>query len=329
MIARIGRKLRQGGDRPYRSRVPSTRHVVLVVAIVVGFVLGVGTAGSAKLAGPLSKTVVGGQPCGVVGTPTGIWVSDHGNGRLLQLDPTTGAVKGRLRIAPTPCELTYARGALWVTTRAGVLVRVDPVSRRVVAKIPVGTDSNDVVAGAGSIWVANYGSRTVSRVNPRSNRVGKTIELPGLLGGASGIAFAGGAVWVGQTQGQGVYRIDVRTNKAKLVKTGALGPAWLAGKGNILWISNIYDGTVMRLDPRTRTVLKKVKVGADPVNLELVGGDEVWVPNDRVNTVTRLDSSTGEILEVIPTAANPAVIGAWEGEGWVTMFDAGEVWRIG
>ncbi len=89
-----------------------------------------------------------------------------------------------------------------------------------------------------------------------------------------------------------MFRIDPRTNRVKEIRTGPLGPAWLAGSGGLLWVSNIYDGTVMRLDAVSGRVLRKVEVGRDPVNLELIG-DEVWVPNDQVDTVTRLDARHG------------------------------------
>ena len=105
----------------------------------------------------------------------------------------------------------------------------------------------------------------MSRVNPRSNRTGRTIRIPiAPGGGVSGIAAAGGYVWVGQTQGASVFRIDPRTNRVKEIRTGPLGPAWLAGSGGLLWVSNIYDGTVMRLDPVSGRVLKKVEVGGTP-----------------------------------------------------------------
>jgi streptogramin lyase len=334
MIACIANHLRHQLWRPYRRVVRATRLVPLLV-VLVGL-LTTGAATTALTAVPSAvvqdRIRVGGQPLGVAGTPDAVWVSDFEAASLVRIDRVTGA-QSRLTVPPFPGELTYARGALWVTTRSKVLVRVDPVARRVVARIPVGDTSDDVTAAAGSIWVANYRSATVSRVNPRSNRTAKTIKIPIVPGGGvSGIAAAGGYVWVGQTQGASVFRIDPRSNKVKEVRTGPLragplGPAWLAGAGPVLWVSNIYEGTVMRLDPVTGRVLKKVEVGRDPVNLELIG-TEVWVPNDQVDTVTRLDALTGAILQVVPTAANPAVVGGVEGEAWVTMFDAGQVWRL-
>lgn len=273
------------------------------------------------------KISLGGQPCGVAGTPDAVWVSDYAGAALIRIDRASGE-RSTVAIPASPCELTYARGSLWVTTRSRVLVRVDPLTRRVVARIPVGIESDDVTAAAGSIWVANYRSATVTRVDPRTNKARRTLRIPIVRsGGVSGIAAAGGYVWVGQTQGTAVFRIDPRTNRVKKVETKRLGPAWLAGSGSLLWVSNIYDGTVMRLDPVSGRVRTTVETGATPVNLELLG-DEVWVPNDVADTVLRIDARSGEILEVIPTAAGPAVVGRVDDEAWVTMFEAGEVWRI-
>jgi streptogramin lyase len=333
MIAHHANHLCRKGSTPTLAGVTGDLSLVRAAAVAVATLGLVGSAASASSTAPgtavvLGKVTLGGQPLGVAGTVDAAWVSDFERGTLTRIDRETGAL-ARLRIGRFPGELIHARGALWVTTRAKVLVRVDPARRRVVARIPVGEDSVDVTAGAGSIWVANYRSASVTRVNPRTNRPGRTFRLPiAPGGGVSGIAFAGGYVWAGQTQGASVFRIDPRTNAVREVRTGRLGPAWLAGRGSLLWASNIYDGTVMRLDPVTGKVLVRVEVGRDPVNLELVG-DELWVPNDQVDTVTRLDAATGAVLEVLPTAANPAVVGRVDDEAWVSMFDAGEVWRIG
>ena len=140
----------------------------------------------------VAKVKVGGQPCGVVGTPGGIWVADYAGDRLVRIDPATATVAGRVQGVRRACELTYARGALWVPSRTGVLYRVDPVAGRITARIPVRGELDDVVAAAGSVWVAEYTGRQVVRVNPRTNRVARRIPLPRAQGGASGIAAAGG-----------------------------------------------------------------------------------------------------------------------------------------
>jgi len=307
-----------------------TRARSAVLLLSAALVLPVAAASGVAAPGTstvVAKVKVGGQPCGVVGTPSGIWVADYAGNRLVRIDPDSGVVDGEIAGVRQTCEITYARGAVWAPSRTGVLYRVDPVARKITARIQVGGELDDVVAGAGSVWVVSYGGRSVIRVNPRTNRVARRIALPGAKGGGSGITTAGGAVWAGQTQGTAIYRIDPRRNRAVAVRTGKLGPAWFSSSGDAVWFSNIYDNSVQRLDPATRRVTATVAVKSVPVNLEVIGPD-VWVPNDTSNVVTRIDGETAQIVEVIDTARNPAVVAGWNGDAWVTMFDAGEVWHL-
>ncbi len=305
-------------------------HTAIAVAVLLALISCVlaATGGSAPGASTVvAKVEVGGEPCGVVGTPDGIWVADYGGNRIVHIDPATATVVGQVRGIRSVCELTYARGALWAPSRTGVLYRVDPTRGAVTARIPVHGQLVDVVSAAGSVWVVSYSGRAVIRVNPRTNRVARRIPLPRASGGASGITAAGGAVWAGQTQGTAIYRIDPRRNRAVAVTTGRLGPAWLASSGDVLWLSNIYDDSVQRLDTATRKVTATVAVDSVPVNLDVVGPD-VWVPNDTSDVVTRIDRESATVQEVIHTAQNPAVVAGWAGDAWVTMYDAGEVWQI-
>jgi streptogramin lyase len=295
--------------------MPGARVLILVVCLAGSVSSALVTTGDSAsgMSTVVAKVEVGGQPCGVVGTPNGIWVADYAGDRLVRIDPVAGTVAGQVPGVRRVCELTYARGALWAPSRTGVLYRVDPVARRIAARISVGGELVDVVAAAGSVWVVSYSGCSVIRVNPRANRVARRIALPGASGGGSGITAAGGAVWAGQTQGTAIYRIDPRRNRAVAVTTGKLGPAWFSSSGDAVWFSNIYDNTVQRLDASTRRVTATVAVESVPVNLEVVGAN-VWVPNDLSNVVTRIDRDSAHVLEVIHTARNPAVVAGWDGD---------------
>src|SRR5262245_66276162 len=72
----------------------------------------------------------------------------------------------------------------------------------VVAKIRVGIGPCAGVAAFGSFWQTNYGGNTLSRVNPRTNKVTKT----GRLGfQPCGIAAGAGSLWI---DGYGTSRVE-------------------------------------------------------------------------------------------------------------------------
>jgi hypothetical protein len=68
---------------------------------------------------------LGGQPCGVAEAAGAAWVTEAAGAALYRIDPVTMKAEKRASLDATPCELTYAFGALWVATQSGYLDRVD------------------------------------------------------------------------------------------------------------------------------------------------------------------------------------------------------------
>src|SRR5581483_10427250 len=83
-----------------------------------------------------------------------------------------------------------------------------PRSRRVVREVVVGTEPVAVDVGFGSVWVANSGNGSITRVP----LAGEKIETLGLSDQPSGIATGAGYVWVVSDEGRRVLRIDPETN---------------------------------------------------------------------------------------------------------------------
>jgi YVTN family beta-propeller protein len=102
--------------------------------------------------------------------------------------PETIAVPGG------PLGIAADEGAIWVVTYwSRELVRIDPETRRVLRRIPVGAGPLDVAVGAGSIWVTNRDDRTITRIDPATNKVVRTIRL---TAAPHGIRVAHSRVWV-------------------------------------------------------------------------------------------------------------------------------------
>jgi YVTN family beta-propeller protein len=283
--------------------------------------------------GPVSEVTarvdVGGQPCGVVGAEGTVWVSDAAQARVVRIDPAAGKVTATVDVDETPCEMTFAEGSIWVVTQSGMLDRVDPKTAKVVAKIPVGATSYEAVSAFGSIWVTNRNDRTITQVDPATNKVTKTVEVPDVQPG--GIVAVGSELWVGNdSSGEThVIRLDPVSGKARQVEAGGGRPAFVTATEDSVWTANQNNGSVSRIDVASGKVTSTVKTGISPVNLDVLpAAQEVWVPDDRANTVVRIDGTSGKVVETIPVGKGPAVVAAVDGDVWVTNFAEGTVWRI-
>jgi virginiamycin B lyase len=118
-----------------------------------------------------------------------------------------------------------------------MLVRVDPATNRIAARIRVGRPQESpiaVAATAEAVWVVDFGDAQVLRVDPATNRVVARIPV---RGGAGGIATGAGAVWV--TSGEGgdqhhgwVQRIDPSRNRvvATTAVPSGCGTSTLTGR---------------------------------------------------------------------------------------------------
>jgi DNA-binding beta-propeller fold protein YncE len=101
----------------------------------------------------------------------------------------------------------------------------------------------NVVVGSEAVWTSNNEGRSVSRIDPESNEVTATIDLPLR---PWQVTTGGGSIWASQFEGGpngsflnqptwAVARIDEGTNKATSYPVpGALGVTWA---GDALWVT--------------------------------------------------------------------------------------------
>lgn len=192
-----------------------------------------------------------------------------------------------------PCgAMAILDGSLWVADcKENALVRIDTRSAKKIATVPTGLASTgelNVVAGAGSVWVASDNKvGKVSRVDPATNKVIATVTVsPGTWYLASGF----GSIWAVSSESKTIQRIDPATNK--VVKTTALGtqPGFLAAGEGAVWVQEQGDGTVARIDPTSGDVAGRVKVGAVLKYGDIdTGAGMVWLRTTEDQTFVVID----------------------------------------
>ena len=127
-----------------------------------------------------------------------VWAGDvlyppSGSTPVLRIDPRTNGVVARIPVAAEVAAIAVGGGAVWVASDNGTLTRIDPDSNVVTATVDLGGALSDVAIGFGSVWVANNGSRNVARIDPAS---GKVVARIPTRTRPDGIAVGDDAVWV-------------------------------------------------------------------------------------------------------------------------------------
>ena len=128
--------------------------------------------------------------------------------------PATPTVIAELELTPNPEQLIPAFGSIWIADPvAGTLVRVDPGSRAVLARIPVGSAPFiDPQPVGDELWAVNSDSGRLTRIDPRTNRVlaRSALRTPaGRSFAAVGLLASGDVAWA--VSGQGALRLDPAT----------------------------------------------------------------------------------------------------------------------
>jgi streptogramin lyase len=89
----------------------------------------------------------------------------------------------------------------------------------------------------------------VERIDPKTNKVVKTIEL-GVPNAHGNLAFGEGFLWVTQ-DGFPLTRIDPETEKERVAQQfWGQGGGLISVTSGSIWLSNVNKGTVWRLDPK-------------------------------------------------------------------------------
>jgi streptogramin lyase len=238
------------------------------------------------LGGP---TALGRVPVALAAGSGSVWVANYLDGTLRRIDARTRRLQGPdIPVGREPQDVAAGAGAVWVSvvgrTRPGPggtedpigpgrLVRVDPRTGAVLARIRVPANPGAVAADGNSVWVLagrNPGvsvraSTLLVRVDARTDRVVATRRLPGLV---LALAAARGSVWL-------------------LSPGRAVGCCGISNAG----------GSLERLDVKSGRVVSRWRVGAQAAALALADG-AVWVASPGAAVLDRLSGGRISVFRV-------------------------------
>jgi serine/threonine-protein kinase len=185
----------------------------------------------------------------------------------------------------------------------------------------------DKAASAGSGSGSGGGSSGGASAKSSAPKVVATIPAGD---GPDGIAVAGNTVWVSNSNGNTLTRLDPKTGaqRGTRVPVGR-NPDNVAVADGVVWVANTDDGTVTRLDAANPSAASTIKVGSEPEGVSL-GQQLVWVANGGDGTVTRIDRGGTDTVGA-PIGVGKKPIGVFVGPTtvWVANSFSRSVTRIG
>jgi virginiamycin B lyase len=247
--------------------------------------------------------------------------------RVLVVRPVPRADQ-TIKVGTAPFNVAAGFGSVWVAVSGG-LVRLDPATGGVVARISTGRRPWGVAAGEGAVWVGDWNDGTVTRVDPATNTVVWRVTLNTALGQGSpvGVAAGGGSVWAADNSSDEVWRLDPATGA--VLGTAHVGDAHEFvgfGEGSV-WVSS-ENGTVGQLDPAGGGVTRSIAAGADADFLGFSPG-AVWVTNYGSEFLWRIDPVTGAVAAKLNIGDAGAQGLGFDGSSlWVAIYNREEVLRI-
>src|SRR3954447_6689188 len=192
--------------------------------------------------------------------------------------------------------IAVGAGSVWVSNGDSAIMRVDPSTSAVKARINVGNEPSGIAVGDGAVWVADDEDATVSRIDPDTNGVTATVPVGR---GASGIAVGDGAVWVAQTLDDSVARIDPSANAVTSTVPVGHAPTGVAAAGGSVWVANSQSGTISRIDQAKGTVVSTTSTGQSPAGVAVSGG-LVWVSVEQGSSTEPVGGLGGTVRIVAP-----------------------------
>jgi streptogramin lyase len=176
-------------------------------------------------------------------------------------------------------------GQVWVITdaEAGTLQPVDPSTGALGSARTLGTEMTHVTGHAGALWLSAPDASAVLRLDPSSAAAPAQVAV----GGEPTVLLASNdGLWVAVRGRQELVRINPDRMAIDLVVRLGENPVQLGATETAIWVLTRAD--IMRVDPRTGDVTRRIAVGehsvsfapqfSGPTYAMAVGNDLWFVP---------------------------------------------------
>jgi len=215
----------------------------------------------------------------------------------------------------------FAMGSVWVPS-PGLLIRIDPTTRQIVAEITVdegrrGDPPYAVAADGNTVWATEMIGASVVRIDPQTNEIVDRIPLEG---GLHAIALDGDTLWVANPGNDTLMRVDTQT-KQIVARIPVNFPSSIAIGAGSVWTVEHRAGNVLRIDPNTNSVVATIPLGSGAWPSQLTFGEgAIWVGDlNASGIVSRIDPELNQVVATISTGIPVTSIEVGAGAVWAVV----------
>jgi DNA-binding beta-propeller fold protein YncE len=289
-------------------------------------------AGARRPIGELTPTAtirVGKTADWVAISDNAVWVGSSGPNAVSEIDPHTNRLVSTIPLPGNPCAgLAIGQGGLWVPlcAKPDALARIDLHTRKVTLLSGIGPAGREggITTSPDSVWLIIDRKATLARIDPGSGRIRQSTPVPS---GSYNPLYSAGQIWVTRAEGAEVTVVDALTgNISARVRSGP-NPRFLTSGAGAVWTLNQGDGSLTRIDMKTRRVIQTIALGTPGHGGDIkFGGGMVWTSVSKV-PLTVVDGKTGRVL-CQWTGPGGDALGIGHGAIWLTNYDGGTISRI-
>jgi outer membrane protein assembly factor BamB len=220
-----------------------------------------------------------------------VWAEDKASGELLRIDPRTRAVRARIKVGASEFGLAFTGGAVWALDSGKRLLKIDPTTNRVVARFP--TQTRGIFAGRDALWLAT--PLGMQRFDPATEAFGRPITLTRAGFQTNSVTTDGRELYISRADGT-LLVFDAHTGAQRPSPGVEVDGAAVAAAHGVVILAD-HEG-VFALNAHTARTLWSVELSkTPPVNVVLSRG-VLWVEGvdeTGLDRLWRLDAATGRI----------------------------------
>jgi DNA-binding beta-propeller fold protein YncE len=234
-------------------------------------------------------------------------VGDTGGNELLDLDPTSFAVRRRVPVAD-PYQLGFSPDGRFLTVNGLARNQVDIydgatlklLKRFALRKSP---SHLDYAPDSSRVFVSLQDTDQLAAIDLRTmtllwdEKVGKV---------PAGVLWLNNSVLVALMNDDGLAVVDPATGHVqRRIHTGAgAHQLFLSPDRKVLWVNNRVAGTTVALDAATLAELRSYRVTGGPDDIAFAPNGKLWITQRFVRSVAVLDPATGH-LDTIDVGRQP------------------------